>query len=161
MGNSLVLQVTKVHLQSQAQAQRVTMSSFYTGKWEGKGGPFSIPGFGEVEHSEMPPTWWPHNSAKPSWLYRDEVGCICRRGKRWEKCYSFNNSSKDFPGGPVVKILPSNAGVWIRLLVWELRSYMLYPLLHPMDLSGFLFLTTKPPPDYNKRTVDFAEMPIL
>ena len=23
-------------------------------------------------------------------------------------------------------------GVWIRFLVWELRSYMLYPLLHPV-----------------------------
>ena len=86
------------------------MSSFYIGKWEDKGEPFSIPGFWEVEHSEMAPTWWPHNSAKPSWLYRDEVSCICRRGKMWEKCYSFNNNSKDFPGGPMVKILPSNAG---------------------------------------------------
>ena len=138
--------MTKVHLQSQAQAQSVTLSSFYIGKWEDKGEPCSIPGFWEVEHSEMAPTWWPHNSAKPSWHYRGEVSCICRRGKWWEKRYSFNNNSKDFPGGPMVKILPSSEGVWIRFLAWDLRSYMLYPLLHPTALSGFLFLTTKPPP---------------
>ena len=28
------------------------------------------------------------------------------------------------PGGPVVKTLPSNAGVWVRSLVGELRSHM-------------------------------------
>ena len=30
----------------------------------------------------------------------------------------------NFPGGPVVKILPSNAGARVRTLVRELRSYM-------------------------------------
>ena len=29
----------------------------------------------------------------------------------------------DFPGGPVVKNLPSNAGTWVRSLVRELRSH--------------------------------------
>ena len=31
---------------------------------------------------------------------------------------------QDFPGGPEVKNLPCNAGMWVRFLVWELRSHM-------------------------------------
>ena len=31
---------------------------------------------------------------------------------------------RDFPGGPVVKTSPSNAGVWVQSLVGELRSHM-------------------------------------
>ena len=34
------------------------------------------------------------------------------------------NSKQDFAGGPVVKTSPSNAGVWVRSLVGELRSNM-------------------------------------
>ena len=185
------------------------MSSFYIGKWEDKGEPFSIPGFWEVEHSEMAPTWWPHNSAKPSWLYRDEVSCICRRGKMWEKCYSFNNNSKDFPGGPMVKILPSNAGgvdsipglgakilnalpppspsgregngtpvllpgesqgreAWWAAVYGVAQSRTQLKRLssssgssHPMDLSGFLFLTTKPPPIITNTLWILLRCPIL
>ena len=37
-------------------------------------------------------------------------------------------SSKDsggvLPGGPVVKNLPSNAGMWLRSRVWEPTSHM-------------------------------------
>lgn len=32
--------------------------------------------------------------------------------------------SGDFSGGPVVRLHVSNAGAWVRSLVWALRSYM-------------------------------------
>ena len=35
-----------------------------------------------------------------------------------------NNRQGDFPGGPMVKTLPSNAGVPVQSLVGELRSHM-------------------------------------
>ena len=35
---------------------------------------------------------------------------------------------KGFPGGPVVKISPSNAGVQVQYLVRELRPHMPYGL---------------------------------
>ena len=41
------------------------------------------------------------------------------------KHYRLKQKSRDFPCGPVVKNLPSNAGMWVLSLVGELRSHML------------------------------------
>ena len=38
--------------------------------------------------------------------------------------YNLRRKVRDFPGGPVVKTLPSMQGVQIQSLVGELRSYM-------------------------------------
>ena len=151
--------MTKVYLQSQAQAQSVTMSSFYIGKWEDKGEPFSIPGLWEVEHSEMAPPWWPHNSTQPSWLNRRGVSCICRRGKQWEKHYSFNNNSKDFPGGPMVKILPSNAGGVDSIPGRGAKILHALPAPSPNGLEWVSLSDNQTTPGYNKHIVDFTKMP--
>ena len=61
---------------------------------------------------------------------RESDWCHERSGHRqwtWELWHSihacFKSFPRDFPGGPVVKTLPSNAGD-IVLLVWELRCRM-------------------------------------
>ena len=54
--------------------------------------------------------------------------------------------AQDFPGGPVFKNLPSNAryvgsipGWWVRFLVMELRSYMLWPMYHKIPYAELGF----------------------
>ena len=42
------------------------------------------------------------------------------------KTHSFHSFSQEFPGGPVVKNPPCNAGTWVQSLVGELRSHMLW-----------------------------------
>ena len=40
-------------------------------------------------------------------------------------CNAIKSQWSDFPGGPVAKNLPSNAGMQVQSLVRELRSHML------------------------------------
>ena len=37
-----------------------------------------------------------------------------------------NTAIRDFPGGPVVRNLPCNAGMWVQFLAGELRSHVLW-----------------------------------
>ena len=53
-----------------------------------------------------------------AWVYvyevQEQAKLICR----------VKSQERDFPGGPVVKTWPSNAGARVQSLVGELRSHM-------------------------------------
>ena len=45
--------------------------------------------------------------------------------RKRQRILGSKGEKRDFPGSPVIKTLPSNAGVQVRSLVGELRSHML------------------------------------